>query len=66
MNKLEVADQNEYESNYFAIELIGHVAHIKLNRPEKRNAMNWDFWRDLPGIIAVSYTHLTLPTIYSE
>ena len=52
MNKLEVADQNEYESNYFAIELIGHVAHIKLNRPEKRNAMNWDFWRDLPGIIA--------------
>ncbi len=52
MNKLEVANQNEYESNYFAIELIGHVAHIKLNRPEKRNAMNWDFWRDLPGIIS--------------
>ena len=52
MNKLEVTDKNEYESNYFAIELIGHVAHIKLNRPEKRNAMNWDFWRDLPGIIA--------------
>ena len=52
MNILEVTDQNEYQSNYFAIESIGHVAHIKLNRPEKRNAMNWDFWRDLPGIIA--------------
>ncbi len=52
MNKLEIADQNEYQSNYFAFELIGHVAHIKLNRPDKRNAMNWDFWRDLPRIIA--------------
>ena len=51
MNKLEVADQNQYQSNYFAIEFLGHVAHIKLNRPEKRNAMNWDFWRDLPTIV---------------
>ena len=51
MNKLEVADQNQYQSNYFAIEFLGHVAHIKLNRPEKRNAMNWDFWRDLPRIV---------------
>ena len=50
MNKLEVADQNQNknQSNYFSIEFLGHVAHIKLNRPEKRNAMNWDFWRDLP------------------
>ena len=51
MNKLQVADQTQYQSNYFDIELLGHVAHIKLNRPEKRNAMNWDFWRDLPRII---------------
>ena len=51
MNKLEVADQNQYQSNYFAIEFLGHVAHIKLNRPEKRNAMNWAFWRDLPTIV---------------
>ena len=51
MNKLQVADQNQYQSTYFNIELLGHVAHVKLNRPEKRNAMNWDFWRDLPRII---------------
>ena len=51
MNKLEVGDQKHYQSNYFDIEFLGHVAHIKLNRPEKRNAMNWDFWRDLPKIV---------------
>ena len=51
MNKLEVSDQKHYQSNYFNIEFLGHVAHIKLNRPEKRNAMNWDFWRDLPRIV---------------
>lgn len=51
MNKLQVADQAQYQSSYFDIDFLGHVAHIKLNRPEKRNAMNWDFWRDLPRII---------------
>ena len=43
MNNLQVADQDQYQSNYFNIQLLGHVAHVKLNRPEKRNAMNWDF-----------------------
>ena len=57
MNKLEVGDQNNYQSNYFDIEFLGHVAHIKLNRPEKRNAMNWDFWRDLPRIVGDIDTH---------
>ena len=51
MNNLQVADQDQYQSNYFNIQFIDHVAHVKLNRPEKRNAMNWDFWRDLPRII---------------
>ncbi len=51
MNKLEVGYQKQYQSNYFDIEFLGHVAHIKLNKPEKRNAMNWDFWRDLPKIV---------------
>ena len=57
MNKLEVGDQKHYQSNYFDIEFLGHVAHIKLNRPEKRNAMNWDFWRDLPRIVGDIDTH---------
>ncbi len=57
MNKLEVSDQKHYQSNYFDIEFLGHVAHIKLNRPEKRNAMNWDFWRDLPRIVRDIDTH---------
>ena len=45
-----VSDQKQYQSNYFDIELLGHVAHVKLNGLIK-NAMNWDFWRDLPRII---------------
>ena len=57
MNKLEVSDQKHYQSNYFDIEFLGHVAHIKLNRPEKRNAMNWDFWRDLPRTVGDIDTH---------
>ncbi|WP_061249159.1 crotonase/enoyl-CoA hydratase family protein [Leptospira alstonii] len=27
------------------------TAVLYLNRPEKRNAMNWPFWRDLPDVI---------------
>ncbi len=27
------------------------VAVVYLNRPEKRNAMNWSFWRDLPDVV---------------
>jgi len=49
--------KKHYQSNYFDIEFHGHVAHIKLNRPEKRNAMNWDFWRDLPRIVREIDTH---------
>ncbi len=28
------------------------VAHLYLNRPAARNAMNWPYWRDLPLIVA--------------
>ena len=27
------------------------VAHLYLNRPDARNAMNWPFWRDLPLVV---------------
>lgn len=27
------------------------VAHLYLNRPEARNAMNWPYWRDLPLVV---------------
>ncbi len=33
------------------LDIQGHIAHIKLDRPEKLNAMNWDFWQGMPGII---------------
>jgi len=36
---------------FFEIEIQKNVAVIYLNRPEKRNAMDWSFWRDLPFVI---------------
>ncbi|MDF3820263.1 crotonase/enoyl-CoA hydratase family protein [Leptospira sp. 96542] len=37
---------------FFQVEIKKNVAIIYLNRPEKRNAMDWSFWRDLPSLIA--------------
>ncbi len=34
-----------------SLEIAGHVAHIKLDRAEKLNAMNWDFWEGMPNVI---------------
>ena len=39
------------ESACFKVEIKDHIAHIVLNRPEKMNAMNRDFWHDLPAIV---------------
>ena len=33
------------------IEIDQHIAHIQLNRPEKLNAMNLDFWEEFPRSI---------------
>ncbi|TGK53973.1 crotonase/enoyl-CoA hydratase family protein [Leptospira kanakyensis] len=38
-------------SPFFEIEKRKNVAILWLNRPEKRNAMNWPFWRDLPDMV---------------
>ena len=35
----------------FDVQIKNNIAHVILNRPEKRNAMNADFWRELPEII---------------
>jgi enoyl-CoA hydratase len=35
----------------FDVKIADHVAHIKLNRPDKLNAMNRAFWHELPAII---------------
>ncbi|BDA78397.1 enoyl-CoA hydratase [Leptospira kobayashii] len=36
---------------FFEIEQERNVAIVYLNKPEKRNAMDWSFWRDLPAVI---------------
>lgn len=41
-----------FSSDVFAIERAGHVATLWLDRPEKRNAMSHEFWRDLPFAMA--------------
>ena len=43
-------------------EIKDNIAYIWINRPDKKNALDSDVWFGLPKIIAVSYTHLTLPT----
>ena len=35
----------------FAVEIADNIAHVILNRPEKRNSMNEAFWREFPQII---------------
>lgn len=35
----------------FKVDITDNIAHVMLNRPEKRNAMNMAFWRELPEII---------------
>jgi len=33
------------------ISVTDHIAHVKLNRPDALNAMNTDFWQELPAAI---------------
>ncbi len=35
----------------FDVSIKDHIAHITLNRPEKRNAMTRSFWDDLPAAV---------------
>ena len=35
----------------FEVAIENKIAHIKLSRPEKRNAMNPEFWDELPAIV---------------
>lgn len=35
----------------FNVSIDNKIAHIKLSRPEKRNAMSADFWTELPEIV---------------
>ena len=40
----------ELESSFFKIEVDGHVAHVKMNRPQKANGMTPEFWSELPRL----------------
>jgi enoyl-CoA hydratase len=41
-----------YHYEFFELEKgSGSIATVFLNKPEKRNAMDWSFWRDLPALI---------------
>ncbi len=35
----------------FDLSIQDNIAHIKLNRPEKRNSMSPEFWQELPEIV---------------
>lgn len=35
----------------FTVDIADHIAHVVMNRPDKRNSMNVAFWDELPAII---------------
>ncbi|NND91018.1 MAG: crotonase/enoyl-CoA hydratase family protein [Granulosicoccus sp.] len=35
----------------FEVDILGHVAHVRLSRPEKRNSMVATFWDELPALV---------------
>lgn len=39
-------------SEVLTIERDGHVAHVRLNRPERHNALNWDLFQAIPRVTA--------------
>ena len=41
----------EHPTKCFNVTIENNIAHVILNRPDKRNSMNADFWRELPEII---------------
>ena len=41
---------SEYKA--FKVELSDKIAHVQINRPEKLNAMNADFWSEIRDIFA--------------
>ena len=41
-----------------------HVLIVELNRPMKRNAMNWEFWRDYPKVNSRWHVFYTLHPTY--
>tara|TARA_B100001250_G_scaffold339339_1_gene306671 strand:- start:795 stop:1688 length:894 start_codon:yes stop_codon:yes gene_type:complete len=51
MNNISLEINKDNVSECFDVNFKDEVAHIVLSRPEKRNSMNWSFWKDLPNII---------------
>ncbi len=45
----KMSSKNPYQC--FSLSIENNIAHLVLNRPEKRNSMNPCFWRELPLII---------------
>jgi len=47
-----VARRKDMGYSFFELEIKDNIGILYLNRPESRNAMNWDFWMELPRIIS--------------
>ena len=41
---------SELTSTFFNVTIIGPIAHLEMNRPDKANGMSPDFWVDLPRL----------------
>ncbi len=38
---------------FFNVRVVDKVAQVEMNRPAKLNAMNAEFWQELPHILAL-------------
>ena len=47
-----MSEQTNQHFETFDLSIENNVAHICLNRPEKRNSMIPEFWSELPAIVA--------------
>ncbi len=46
---------SEYKA--FSVELVDKIAHVQINRPEKVNAMNADFWTEIVDVFRLDRRH---------
>ena len=69
MSNLSSTQESEGQETYAAIDLGSNSFHMAIATPEGRAIRMLDSLREPvrlgAGLDAVSYTHLTLPTIYS-
>ena len=65
IDKIKSFNKEDWSSAYQNVEKELTKEPLKISKGNNIKNLNGTLLRNGPGILAVSYTHLTLPTIYS-